>query len=488
MKKIANYWPIALIIIVSIASRLPQLLSSELLADGDECVMGLMCKHFIEGKEFPIFFHGQAYGFALLECLPISLAFIIGGISDWGLKLPMLFLFSAAMVCFYLTLKAISPKDKWWALLITLLFICLPSWAIWSMKARGGYLTALLGTHILLWLLFSKDKIHSTANWFFMGLMLVIIYQSQPLWLPGLLPIMVYKLYPRLSATHLKHMAWGLLPASILFMVLKLFASHHWQPKVFSFNMALIWHNFLQLPALLFHHFNAWYFLYYIYDAPMPCNFAAILCIIILIVLIVAAVIAVFKGAQKNALFILLVLAVLLTMAYCLLLVEHAPRYLMPITGYMLMALFVFMVQLKRKPDISVPVVLLLLVAASSLYTFKYYTFFPARKAEVKACIAYLNKHDIQYAFSNDGLLQWQIMFYSKEHIICRESDTADRYPEYVKAVTTAITTNNAHLAVIDNTPDIKAVSPDSTAHVISHFYILLHPNTQVLHDMEFKF
>ncbi len=458
-----------------------------MLADGDECVMGLMSKHLLEGKEFPVFFHGQAYGLSLFECLPISFAFLLGGITDLGLKIPMLLMFSAAMVFFYLSLVAISPKHKRWALLITLLFICLPVWAIWSMKARGGYLTAILCSHILLWLLFSKDKLHSTANWFFMGLMLVIVYQSQPLWLPGILPLLIYKLYPRLSAVHIKNMAWGIVPASVFFIVLKLFASHHWQPKVFSFNLHLIGQNIVQLPTLLFHHFNAWYFLYYIYSAPPACNWAAIACLIILLLLLVSAFYWLIKPAKENHLFLVLMVSVVLTISYCVLLVEHAPRYLMPLSGYLLMALFVFILRIRQKRLLLVPLLVLLFISLPAIYSFKDYTFYPAKKDEVMACINYLNKNNARYVFSNDGLLDWQIMFYSKEHIFCRESDTADRYPEYVKAVNDAFLHHRQQVALVDNTSDIKAVNPDSTVYIISHFYILLHPDERVLKDMEFK-
>ena len=40
---------------ISAVSRLPQLLSPNLLLDGDECTLGLMARHVAQGKEFPIF-------------------------------------------------------------------------------------------------------------------------------------------------------------------------------------------------------------------------------------------------------------------------------------------------------------------------------------------------------------------------------------------------------------------------------------------------
>jgi len=53
--------------IVTFASRLPQLLSRNLLLEGDECILGLMGMHVAQGREFPIFFYGQKYGLSIVE-------------------------------------------------------------------------------------------------------------------------------------------------------------------------------------------------------------------------------------------------------------------------------------------------------------------------------------------------------------------------------------------------------------------------------------
>lgn len=66
MSRIINK-QILVIILLCFASRLPQILSSNLFLDGDECIVGLMAKHLFEGIEFPLYFYGQFYGFSLLE-------------------------------------------------------------------------------------------------------------------------------------------------------------------------------------------------------------------------------------------------------------------------------------------------------------------------------------------------------------------------------------------------------------------------------------
>lgn len=487
MHLLKRYAPILLLVFICVVSRLPQLLSTQLLADGDECVIGLMSKHLIEGKEFPVFFHGQSYGFSLVECLPVALSFLVFGINDLGLKLPMLIMFIMAMVFFYHSLLAIAPKYKLLAFFITLAFIFSPSWALWSMKARGGYLTAILLSHILIWLVYSRSELKNRWHWSLVGVILVIIYQSQPLWLPGLLPLIFYKLYPQANRREWVAFLIGIVPVLAIFILLKLFSLHQWQPHVFTVDPHVVWVNIIHLPVLLMHYFNGYYYLYYIYHAPLVNDIAAIVAIMIVAVLLLAGVIMFVKDHQRYSLFVISVFAIFATIGYCIFLKEHTPRYLLPLTGFMLLSLFIFLQQNLSNIKTIIVVVFLILTGVPSLYQFKDYTFFPAKRAEVIACVNYLTRNKVQYAFSNDGLLQWQIMFYSKEKIICRESDSVDRYPEYIAAVTKAYYQHDAHLAIIDNTTDLLSIEPDKTVKVISHFYVLIHPDASVMHDMEFK-
>src|SRR6202012_4146749 len=143
--------PYIIIVVLCFASRLPQLLSPHLIMDEDECVVGLMAKHLMEGH-VAVFFYGQSYGFTLAESAMISLFSYFNGLNDHSVKLAMLTLWTIGIIFFYKTCKEILlPNNKYAAWLMTLLFIFLPAWAVWSMKARGGYLTAFPLSAILLW-------------------------------------------------------------------------------------------------------------------------------------------------------------------------------------------------------------------------------------------------------------------------------------------------------------------------------------------------
>jgi len=134
---------ILIVVLICIISRLPQILSPYLFLDPDESIMGLMAKHFSEGKVIPYFFYGQNYGFALIEVFIISLFYKTVGISDLSIKISMLLLWIVGVIFFYKTLKQIEPKKHGWTLMLTIfLFVLSPAWAIRSLKAHGGYITS----------------------------------------------------------------------------------------------------------------------------------------------------------------------------------------------------------------------------------------------------------------------------------------------------------------------------------------------------------
>src|SRR5690606_2129438 len=136
----------------------PLLLSEHFIMDGDECIMGIMSKHFIEGRHVPIFFYGQNYGFAFIEVLFISIGYLLFGISDYVVKLSVFALWIFGLFFFYRALCSISG-NKWSALLFVMVLILAPAWAQWSLKARGGYLTAFTCSSLAWYLLVYKVAI-----------------------------------------------------------------------------------------------------------------------------------------------------------------------------------------------------------------------------------------------------------------------------------------------------------------------------------------
>jgi hypothetical protein len=57
--------------------------------DADQAIVGLMAKHLLEGRAFPLYFYGQQYLLGI-EALWVAPAFAVGGISVATLKIPLL--------------------------------------------------------------------------------------------------------------------------------------------------------------------------------------------------------------------------------------------------------------------------------------------------------------------------------------------------------------------------------------------------------------
>ena len=97
-----KFFFLLVVLLVGIASRLPQLLSPHLILDGDEAIVGLMAKHITEGKSVTLFFYGQKYGFAYLEALAGALSFKLFGYGALQLKAAMLGIWVGSLAFFYL--------------------------------------------------------------------------------------------------------------------------------------------------------------------------------------------------------------------------------------------------------------------------------------------------------------------------------------------------------------------------------------------------
>jgi len=474
--------PYFIIIILCFVSRLPQLLSPHLILDEDECVVGLMAKHLMEGH-VAVFFYGQSYGFTLVESAMISLFSFFGGLNDHSVKLAMLTLWTIGIIFFYKTCKEILlSNNKFAAWLLTLMFIFLPAWAVWSMKARGGYLTAFPLSAILLWYLLSDYK-KSFWGYSLTGVLLAIIAYSQPLWLPGLLPFLFYCWYHEgHKLDSFKAFTVGNLVTIGIFTLLQRHAANYWSPKVFDIHMPGI----LDLPHLLFDHLNAYYYLTDVYAAPVVVKIYSCLFIVLILTILILAVKYVFTDFFGNFLFICAATSVAFTLGYCIFLIDHAPRYLLPLTGFTLIALAILLNKINTQQLIKAVTIPFILIGAISLFMFKDYAFNVTTEKQLMSCITWLNKQHIKYVFADDVPTQWQLIFYSKETVLCRGDDIRDRIPRYIDSVNAAYKLDPSKTAVVDPTNDLLDMQPDSLL-LIDKYYILVNPDAELLKGMEFR-
>jgi len=153
----------------------------------------------------------------------------------------------------------------------------------------------------------------------------------------------------------------------------------------------------------------------------------------------------------------------------------------------MLFALASLLEKIDSKKILLVVCTPMIVAGLCALYAFRKYAYVPFNEAELQTPIRYLEQHGVRYVFSNDGLLEWQLMYYSDERIICRESSLKDRLPAYVQEVNRAYRSAPQTTAVIDFYGDLPDMAPDKVVMTGRKFAVVLQPGEQLLHDMEFE-
>jgi hypothetical protein len=473
-----------LIVLLCFITRLPQLLSSNLLLDGDECIVGLMAKHLYEGKEIPLFFYGQSYGFSFLELLPIDLHYLFFGISDISVKLAMLVMWSIGILLFYKTLIQLNFKNQRLPLFITLFLIFAPAWAVWSMKARGGYLTSFVLTFLITSLIFNENINKKKWIWLLIGFLSVIIFQSQPLWLPGLLPIIILKLYDSHEKKAFLSILTGVFLCVLLFYFLKKGMPIFWEPHVFA--LPNLWHSLYEIPYRVFLNMAGSFY----YEIPDNHNFvisliAWCLTIMVLALPFILLILTIIKK-HYNPLLLAFLSSTLLTISYALFLLDFDPRYLLPLMGYFLLMFSILADKIKNQIAFKIFIAFFVCIGSISLYSFKYAKYESFKKENLSELIRVLNSKDIHYVFCTNPLLQWEIDYYSQEKIIARYTLAKDRYPPYITTINNAFSSGKVKIAVTGRS---ERVSPYWKEKILVDdvFFINENPNSLLLSNYGFE-
>lgn len=399
----------------------------------------------------------------------------------------MLLLWTTGVVFLFKTLKAMAASESRLPLLLTIIFILSPAWAMWSMKARSGYLTSFTCSFIVTWMLFRKDAEHRPRTFFIMGLLLAVIYESQPLWLAGLLPYVAFKLWTEHRLQNTVYLCAGSILLLLPFMFLQHISPYYWQPGVFAFNADTIYSNLRAFPQSLFIHLHGYFYLTNIFD---PSFFSAAfsgLFIACMVLICIAGLYFIFTGRSRaHLLFLLSLLPVLFTLAYSLLLKRYAPRYLLPLSGWVCISALLFIQRVRLPGPVLLVVPALLLSGIGAIIGFKDFNFQSTTKAGLVTALNYLHQQDVHNVFASDGLLQWQIMFYSGEKIIARYHRSGDRCPDYVHRVNAALA-NNEKTAIMAS-GNIPKLPPETPVIHVDGYSLILRPGRELLGKLGFEF
>ena len=498
---------------ICLASRLPQLRSPNLLIDGDESVLGLMAKHVAQGKEVPIFFYGQHYALATFEAGAGALGFLISGVSATSLKLSMLALWTIGVLFSFLALtKILDARRAFW---ITAILVLNPAWAVWSMKAGGGYITSFTATAMLAWVLVQARERETVLRWFVAGALTAVIYLAQPLWLPGVMPMVFVVLASR------RRLSWGAVYVSVAAAAILLvkFAApaivDTWGGPPIG-NPDLLG-SLPRVGRQIYVYLTGSYYLQWAIDPPGPATIAFAVAWCVVIPALVAM--QIYRLAARQyclASHVLFVSACATLVAEWLLLNARDARYLLPLAALLVPLAGIELADLVDRrilPRSAALVVTasMLVLGAMSMREFSEFNYLwknaPNRWAEARRLqqvLGYLKVKDVNRVFSMNGLLDSQLMFYSNEQVLARWTYPVSRYPAYSTTVDRALSSGEK-VAVVGYTHASGApgcwdipictgglegmiANPESIFTVDDKYFVYVGADRELLRKLGFRF
>ncbi len=412
------------IVLTCFLSRLVFIHTNVFFLDGDEAIVGLMALEIQDGG-LPLYFYGQNYGFAFFEALLISLSISIFGLSSLAVKMAMLFLWTTSICLIGLSLLKILKQNWRLASLLTAILIFSPTWLVWSMKARGGYLTSFfLSSFILFLLLHSRVRL-KIFKWLIIGVSFGLIIETQPLWAPATFAVIVYfQIYQKRSWTNLLSFACGTtLVLGSLYFVKQSLEIMHPAPELQVLERVRLIND---LPSALLNNLGGNYFLTSTYS---PDNKWFTLSFLLFSIGLLFYSI---KLAVSRRAVLLSSMFLLATLLSCMgFFVTSEPRYLLPFIGFSIFLAAAVLSETCSKSLISYTsfaLLLLVLTGAAQLPSFHGYSSLNmsiTKKDNVvvddsKALlllIDMLKKAGVKYVFTTSSLLGYQLSFLSDNEL-----------------------------------------------------------------------
>jgi len=457
------------------------LLSPNLILDGDECVVAFMAKNLYLGRRFDVFFLGQQYGFSLLESVIVVPFYAVFGIGTLAVKLAMLAMWTGGVLLFYRALANINPGTRKLALVVTILFISAPAWAAWSMKARGGYLTSFFLSSLVLYLLFHPSLQARSHIHLLLGFLVVVLYQSQALWLPGLIPFVLYAFLRNKSLKASLFFWAGILPTAILFWYLKKDLHNFYTPYWVLPTLANAKNYIARLPLFVYDNMHGNYFLNTIQKPDFFAAFCSYIYTVLVFGLLVAAPVILIFRMKGTCLVVVSIFSVALTLSYTLLSPLIEPRYLLPLLGYTLLSWYLLLQVLPKEKVLAGGILAFSAINAVATAAFYNFSFDNVREKELKAAINSMEDNSINYLFARNDMFAWQIIFYSGEKILCRGPEMPGRNPAYSLRINEALDSHRKTALIGDNDhpDDYKPLYKNVI--IIGHYYLCLYPPKEIL-------
>jgi 4-amino-4-deoxy-L-arabinose transferase-like glycosyltransferase len=504
VSRIRGAWSaVAALVAAAAVARLPQLLSPNLLAEGDECLVGLMGLHVTRGHDLPLFFYGQKYGLAIVEASAAAASFAIFGPGPVALKAPMLAIWIAGVVFYFRAFARVfgAARGVW----IALLLVLMPAWGVTSMKAWSGYVTAFAATGLVLDLLTGNAPRH-ISTWLAAGVVTALVLVAQPLWVPGLVPIVLFHLVTTRRARCWAAYACGAAaPLAALAIV-----TRYWLAGVNE-----VWfrpeignpHLLASVPALVEQIYVTLSGSFYFWQTVAPGRITAAMAAFwsgLLCLLLIRQGYRLVTRRHLTWSYVLAASILSTIVTNWLLLDPRDARYMLPIAVPLVFLAGVELFDLVDRVHLPArgwvaAVVLVCAVQAVAMrefagYTFMWWTNAPGSPSETKSLhtvIGYLESRGVTRVYSMNALLEWQITFYSGESVIARWKGDRDRYPPYVTAVDRALQAGRpvAIVGYTGFTYGLETLVPDPNAivDIDGKYFVYLAPDRDLLARAGFR-
>jgi hypothetical protein len=425
---------------VAVTVRLPHLLGGHVALDGDESIVGLMARDLLAGKRVPVFFYGQRYGLALVEVAPLAAAFRLFGEAPIVIKATILALWLVGGI---FAVRAAGRFAGTIAALGTALVLAtLPAWIGWSMKARGGYVTAFVASQIALWIIAGMAEPWRRGAGLALGVCLALVFFAQPFFVLPILPFLL--LVERRAWTRV---ALGLAAVAIPLALASQGSLVAWQPRLFGpFDPQSVAAMGERIPTAL----GGVFFYTEAGAPPQAARFAGGVLDIMFAVGVGYAVFARARDRSTDAIrraaagAMLVLCAVLWIRAD-----EFAYRYLLPIAAPLAFLIGAIAARISAAGWVrsaTLAIALLSAIGASVAWADRAVSFAVVpgddvadETAATGALLEHLRARGIAHVFVTDPMYQWNLIFESGGHLAARWIYALDRIPEIPRAVDRAL-------------------------------------------------
>ncbi len=415
-----------LVAAICMVIRLPYFLGPHLYFDGDEAILGIMAQDLLHGKNIPVYFYGQQYGFSLFEVISTAIFIFIFGSNVWALKLGALLIFSLGSTFLF---RLIFKKTNLfgWSLLGIFLLMLFPSWMIWATKDRGGYVTAYALACIILYI----TQLRSAHFWTILLVSILVALLAHSQLFIGI-PVFLLVAYWLLSARKWKFILWALVCVMASYFIFKLPAylnPDYWKsPVANGFSLARIPKLLRELPNVTMGYF------YYEMTFPVP-KLVKIFATIYFALLGIAGSWVLLKAENKTkaSIFLLFGGAVVSFLLLPTMKFDSYRYYLGFLTGIMFIFALIIPSLIKMKGKIKL--ILILLIPSAVVFSFtsknipdswmlpegndmQLYTEFTEALKKSNPC----------YIYSTDPTLQWMLNYSGFRVRHTSANERTDRY------------------------------------------------------------